>query len=74
MATEVLGSVPSGVLRKESQVLCFVEAERVSSSPVVDIPNGYTSDAVSYRQTRVAHGGGMADSQPGSLVAGGMAD
>jgi hypothetical protein len=29
---------------------------------------------VLYRQTRVAHGGGMADSQPGSLGAGGMAD
>jgi hypothetical protein len=41
---------------------------------VVDIPNGYTSNLVSYRQTRVAHGGGMADSQPGGLVAGGMAD
>jgi hypothetical protein len=41
---------------------------------VVDIPNGYTSDVVSYRETRVAHGGGMADSQPGGLVAGGMAD
>jgi hypothetical protein len=41
---------------------------------VVDIPNGYISDVVSYRQTRVAHGGGMADSQPGGLVAGGMAD
>jgi hypothetical protein len=40
----------------------------------VDIPNGYTSDVVSYQQTRVAHGGGMADSQPGGLVAGGMAD
>jgi hypothetical protein len=35
----------------------------------VDIPNGYISDVVSYRQTRVAHGGGMADSQPGGLVA-----
>jgi hypothetical protein len=41
---------------------------------VVDIPNGYTSDVVSYRQTRVAHGGGIADSQPGGLVASGMAD
>jgi hypothetical protein len=41
---------------------------------VVDIPNGYTSDVVSYRQTRVAHGGRMADSQPGGLVVGGMAD
>jgi hypothetical protein len=41
---------------------------------VVDIPNRYTSDVVSYRETRVAHGGGMADSQPGGLVAGGMAD
>jgi hypothetical protein len=40
----------------------------------VDILNGYTSDVVSYRQTRVAHGGGTADSQPGGLVAGGMAD
>jgi hypothetical protein len=44
------------------------------SSIVVDIPNGYISDVVSYRQTRVAHGGGMADSQSGGLVAGGMAD
>jgi hypothetical protein len=41
---------------------------------VVDIPNGYTSDVVSYQQTRVAHGGGMADSQPDGLVTGGMAD
>jgi hypothetical protein len=41
---------------------------------VVDIPNGYTSDVVSYQQTRMAHKGGMADSQPGGLVAGGMAD
>jgi hypothetical protein len=41
---------------------------------VVDIPNEYTSDVASYRQTRVAHGGGMADSQLGGLVAGGMAD
>jgi hypothetical protein len=41
---------------------------------VVDIPNGYISDVVSYRQTRVAHGGGMVDSQPGGLVADGMAD
>jgi hypothetical protein len=41
---------------------------------VVDIPNGYTSDVFSYRQTRVAHGSGMTDSQLGGLVAGGMAD
>jgi hypothetical protein len=41
---------------------------------VVDIPNGYTSDVVSYQQTRVAHRDGMADSQPGGLLAGGMAD
>jgi hypothetical protein len=40
----------------------------------VDIPNRYTNDVVSYRQTGVAHGSGMADSQPGGLVAGGMAD
>jgi hypothetical protein len=40
----------------------------------VDIPNRYTSDVVSYQQTRVAHRGGMADSQPGGLVAGSMAD
>jgi hypothetical protein len=40
----------------------------------VDIPNGYTSNVVSYQQTRVAHGGGMADSQPGGLIAGGMVD
>jgi hypothetical protein len=32
------------------------------AASVVDIPNGYTSDVVSY-------GGGMADSQPGGLVA-----
>jgi hypothetical protein len=41
---------------------------------VVDIPNGFTSDVVLYQQTRVAHGGGMVDSQPGGLVAGGMAN
>jgi hypothetical protein len=46
----------------------------LDSMAVVDIPNGYTSDIVSYRQTKVAHEGGMADSQPGGLVAGGMAD
>jgi hypothetical protein len=47
---------------------------RTARVAVVDIPNRYTSDVVLYRQTRVAHGGGMADSQPGGLVAGGMAD
>jgi hypothetical protein len=49
-------------------------SQRTLGSTVVDIPNGYSSDVVSYWQTRVAHGGGMADSQLGDLVAGGMAD
>jgi hypothetical protein len=37
---------------------------------VGDIPNRYTSDVVLNQQARVAHQGGMADCQPGGLVAG----
>jgi hypothetical protein len=37
---------------------------------VGDIPNRYICDVVLNQQARVAHGGGMADSLPGSLVAG----
>jgi hypothetical protein len=54
--------------------IIYTSTRLLAKNTVVDIPNGYTSDVVSYRQTRVAHGGGMADSQPDGLVAGGMAD
>jgi hypothetical protein len=62
------------VSQQDEQDLMTKCAREEREAGVVDIPNGYTSDVVSYQQTRVAHGGGMADSQPGGLVAGGMAN
>jgi hypothetical protein len=43
---------------------------RFSTWTVGDIPNGYTSAVVLNQQTRVAHGGGMADCLPGGPIAG----
>jgi hypothetical protein len=47
-----------------------VDAMKVNTMVVGDIPNMYTSDVILNQQVRVAHQGDMADCLPGGPVAG----
>jgi hypothetical protein len=47
----------------------LVDAMKVNTMVVGDIPNRYTSDVVLNQQVRVTHQSGMADCLPGDPVA-----